>query len=294
MDQPPLLVPTNPFVTASEATAFRAGGAEEIPAAPVAEGEAAVPAWIESERATVFCVDHVRDAYGFGDEEAEEKETEEEEKEGDGEEEEDGEKVGRVALFGDRLQTRVAALGFGVVEPDPLNEVWDRVFADAEPIYDPYTGVRDVEAYERTRLAALGALRDELGCDFLLSPTVIAVSAAWNAGVMSWDGATYRFTKGMMPGSGAYGYVPALSLHVTVLELDEGGKVYFGTGGIQPLSEIHGGFWKDEFEQVASDELLRNDDLNDAAIERAILRLSRTEATSQDRSKERPKVGKRK
>lgn len=157
----------------------------------------------------------------------------------------------------------------------------------------PSSTTRDVEAFDRTRLAALGALRDELGCDFLLSPMVITVSARWNAGVMSWDGATYRFTKGMMPGSGAYGYVPALSLHVNVIELDGGERVYFGTGGIRPLSEIHGGFWKDEFEQVSTDELLRNESLNDAAIERAILQLSRTEADALARSKDRPKPGKR-
>ncbi|GEM_PF-4990753 len=153
--------------------------------------------------------------------------------------------------------------------------------------------MRDEEGFEATRLAAFGALRDELGCDFLMVPSVVMVSASWNQGLMKWDGTRHRFTEGFAPGSGAYGWVNAMSVHIRVLEMDGGERIYFGTGGIQPLAEIHGGFWKDEFEDVEKDRLLRDDAANIHAIDRAIRPLSRTAAMQDGRVRRaRPRVGK--
>ncbi|HEB89731.1 MAG TPA: hypothetical protein ENI85_09185 [Deltaproteobacteria bacterium] len=171
----------------------------------------------------------------------------------------------RLPAFEKSIGEVLRARGFEVVGAEALNETWKRVFEEAGDLFDRHTGEKDPERYQAARRAALAALHDERGCDFMMIPEIMAVSAAWNYGIVRWDGAVYPFEKGLLPGHDSYGYVGALSLHLNIYDL-EGELVYFGTGGIQPTSELIGGFGKDVFEAVAVEELLRSDERNAEAI----------------------------
>ncbi len=71
-DRPAVLVDTHPFVTSAEARSFEETGTE-APPERVVDGEVLPPEYVVSDRATVFCVDEVRDGVGFGDGEDEDR-----------------------------------------------------------------------------------------------------------------------------------------------------------------------------------------------------------------------------
>jgi len=192
-----------------------------------------------------FCVAHVVDAVGMREAEA------------------------RIEAFEQSLLLEIGELGFGVVGEDEWSETWKRVLESGGPFYDPHLGVMDRPRYERAERAARRALNEEHGCDFIILPRIVSVAAVWIDGRIKWDGADYKFERGSMPGFNAYGTVGALSLHVRIQDL-EGDTVYFGTGGIQPTSELVGKTWHDEFEAVPEEEMLGDDAANRLAIGRAV------------------------
>jgi hypothetical protein len=76
-----------------------------------------------------------------------------------------------------------------------------------------------------------------------------------------WDGTTQDI-------GGSYdtfGYVPALSLWVSIRDLADD-ELFFCTGGIQVVSSIDSGFWSSEFAAVPSAELLTDERRNAAAV----------------------------
>ncbi len=112
----------------------------------------------------------------------------------------------------------------------------------------------------------MAALEAEHGCRFLATPSLVTVSAAWRNGIAGWDGTVERFGTG---GGGAYGSVGALSLHVSIRDGDWR-KVYFGTGGIQLTARVVDSFWSSGFETIPDDELLRDANRIEQAIQGAL------------------------
>jgi hypothetical protein len=117
----------------------------------------------------------------------------------------------------------------------------------------------------------MSALEAEHGCRFLAIPSLVTVSAAWRNGIARWDGTIERFGTG---GADAYGYVDALSLHVSIWDADWS-QVYFGTGGVQLLARLVDSFWSSDFETIPDDELLRDAGQIEHAVQGALRDLER-------------------
>jgi hypothetical protein len=178
----------------------------------------------------------------------------------------------RIVEFSGLIAEELERLGFEVTGEVPLNETWDRVFSESGEIYDPHDGRIDFVRFEAARRDALAALKSEHGCDFLLVPAIVHVAAGWVNGVVRWDGLDFVFKDGFAPGGSAYGRVGGLSLHVRVYDL-EWELVYFGTGGIEPTSNLRGGFFEDEFEEIALDVFLTDDERNQESVGLALHQL---------------------
>lgn len=153
------------------------------------------------------------------------------------------------------LETTLTNGGIRVVRSVAFDGIWQEVVIEAGGLYDPNTGrvasERRVELHQtyRTRLA------EQHGCDAFLEPYVRVVTASFDSGRLAWDGVSQP-----MPWSYA-GYLPALSLHVRVIDHD-GRELYFGTGGIQALSRLDVGFWAAEFKPQPQADVLAYPDLN--------------------------------
>lgn len=165
----------------------------------------------------------------------------------------------RMAAFQSLLASRLQELGFTVVSEERSETVWREVAEAESGSFDPDTGRRDNAKYEAIRSQVLSAMRAQMGCDAILFPTISLVSTSFVGGVAEWDGVVHDL------GGSASGYVPALSLWVRMLDM-KGEEIYFRAGGIQALSTIDSGFWKDSFEFVDDHELLADAARNRAAI----------------------------
>lgn len=107
--------------------------------------------------------------------------------------------------------------------------------------------------------------KEALGCQALLEPRVLFVVAPWDGGTARWDGNQV----GIGGGSGAYGTIGALSLHLRITDADDR-EIFYGTGGIQPTGRLNEGWFDSKFEDVDSQTLLRNAEANRKAIDIAL------------------------
>jgi hypothetical protein len=160
--------------------------------------------------------------------------------------------------------------GFTTVEPELVQAAWERAGEGEGGCVDVHTGRADVAKCDAIRTRWRKDLKEDLGCDAVLTPAIAVVRASWNNGMARWDGAEQTLGAGV----GAYGYVPALSLSVALHDT-AGQEIYYNTGGIQTLATLNSGFWSDEFENVPQDQLLSSPGRNLIGVHAALADLPR-------------------
>jgi hypothetical protein len=70
-------------------------------------------------------------------------------------------------------------------------------------------------------------------------------------------------------GFSAHGRVPCLSLWITIKDLDDR-ELFFGTGGIEVVAKLHSDFFREKFQPVDDDAVLRDAARNRQAIRNAL------------------------
>lgn len=148
------------------------------------------------------------------------------------------------------------------VPPSGTEAVFKRAIEQAGGYYDPHSGWIDEAKYSQVRAQTLQSLKNELGCDALLTATVAVVTAPVKNGTATWDGVAYPVGGG----AGTRGWVKALSLWVTIRDLDDR-EIYFHTGGIEPLASVEVGFLRDTVKPAAPEALLTDPVRSRQAIE---------------------------
>lgn len=147
----------------------------------------------------------------------------------------------RAREFEDLLAAQLAERGFESVPSEETNRVWGQVRDSEEGVFDPHTGTRIDDRYAKLRQHFLDAVATQLGCDALISGTVVIVQAAFLQGDITWDHVSESIASGLFAELHAYGtsgWVSALSLWIRVKDLrDE--EIYFRAAGIQPLVRVN-------------------------------------------------------
>jgi hypothetical protein len=150
----------------------------------------------------------------------------------------------RASELEDGLAVHLAARGFETVTSQETARVWKETRDSGEGAYDPHTGRRIDSRYAKQRERFLSALSTQLGCDALISGTVVAVHAPLSHGTVVWDHVTESVTGDSVSTFGAYGsygWVSVLSLWIRVRNLEDE-EIYFRAAGIQPLVQLDSEF----------------------------------------------------
>jgi hypothetical protein len=168
--------------------------------------------------------------------------------------------------IGDGLQ----ALGFSSVDSEKTQAALVRLGGAAGGYYDVHSGQRDEARYALMAPKVRRGALEALGCQALVESRVLYVSAQWNGGVARWDGNSVPIGGG----SGAYGTIGAISLHLRIIDANDA-ELYYGVGGIEPVSRLHESWFESRFEHVAGEKLLRNASLNREAVDIALAQIPR-------------------
>jgi hypothetical protein len=130
----------------------------------------------------------------------------------------------RRAAIQAQLAAALRAAGFEVADPARVRQLRERSFDEAGPLFDPATGERRPEIYERALSQLERALRDDLGCDVQLGASVVIVRAPFAGGTAAWDGTRQqvasagRMILGALGGVVESGWVNAFSLRLRVAD----------------------------------------------------------------------------
>ena len=171
------------------------------------------------------------------------------------------------------LATHLEAAGFSVVPSAQVKAVWDEVKQQRGGYFDPFTGQVDARKLAAIKQTGYRELNHRLGCDAVLIPTIALVTASFSGGIAKWD-STSDVLAFLASG---YGYVPALSLWVSVRDLHDQ-EIYFGTGGIEVVEKLDSGLLRDQFTQVPVEKLLTNSERNEAAVTASLESLTQPNA----------------
>ena len=178
----------------------------------------------------------------------------------------------RTADLQARLIKALEAASFVVPDPAAVDAVVERVAEKAAGIIDPYTGRWDPAGYEARRAAVSQALQTELNCQARMVAEVRPVLVRFQDGMVSWDGETEfissegRVILNALAGRNEWGFVPALSLWLRVLDL-VGDEIAFRSAGIEVLVEF--AVLKDK-DLLPEDRWLKDEKKVDAAIGSAL------------------------
>lgn len=161
-------------------------------------------------------------------------------------------KAERLAAFEVILVEEALRSGWTVVEPARFVALAREVETAGGGSFDPVTGEKDVAKARSLSAEVRGKAREKLGCDGFLYPSLAMVRASWADGVAVWDG----IRQSMGGGWNAYGYLPALSLWLRLKDFDDR-EVFFGTGGVQVLSNLQStGFFQQDFVTISEQSVL--------------------------------------
>lgn len=150
----------------------------------------------------------------------------------------EAETAARRPLLEGKLAAALGEAGFEVTEWPAVDALEQRVREELGGFLDPALGMRDPERYRSYNERLAAALREELGCDARLFPSVVTLRAWFSGGVARWDGAsrkvssTGRLVANAIAGVEESGWVSALSLWLLVTDL-EGNDLAFRSAGIE-------------------------------------------------------------
>ena len=160
--------------------------------------------------------------------------------------------AGAAARYEALITAELGKLGWSLVPPGAYAAAWDGARAQSGGFYDTVTGEFFEERFKQARQRALQTL--SVGgqpVQGLVEAHIYKALAPYNMGKAEWDGVQQNaldfgpWKKGGFLGVYNYGntnigFVPALSLAVTVFGADDD-LLYTARGGIQLLRKISGG-----------------------------------------------------
>jgi len=150
--------------------------------------------------------------------------------------------------------------GFATVLADFEDADWKALVEEIGGLYDPHTGAAKDEERERISSRFREMLAQRHGCEGFLTASTQVVNVPWQNATAYWDGAELRIPGGEL---GNYGYVPGLSLWVT-LEDTQGKELYFGTGGISVAMRVEKSGWLSSKYEMADLNTLLSDEIRNA------------------------------
>lgn len=179
------------------------------------------------------------------------------------------------------LVTQLRDAGVSVIPPSDYEWLWEEVYRASDPIFDPFTGQRNEEAYGRAwgRFYSMAASR--FGARAVLFPELWEVEAEVTDGSARWDGTSQSMTStgtkilaildALVPnddGQPDYdilpsGFVEALSLSI-VVEDSSGTALYSQRSGIESLRT------RITSDRLEESELFQDGDRLERAITRAL------------------------
>ena len=168
----------------------------------------------------------------------------------------------------------LATRGFTVVPAADVQALTTRIMDSEGGFFDPHTGRRDEVRFRRVRERTSTELGAQLHCDATVNATLALVTAPWKNGHAEWDGFEEGMAPGLLGGYGAFGYLPALSIWISVRDVHDR-ELFFGTGGIQVLQKLSQGFLTEKFEGVAEDTVLGDAAANARAVHTGLTGFSR-------------------
>jgi hypothetical protein len=136
------------------------------------------------------------------------------------------------------LVVQLSAAGYTVAPRRESEPHRARIEAAGGGIFDPVTGRADTLKARDIRLQLARELRDSLGVDAVVQPTVFVTQARLVSGWAHWLGARQQvqsFGSQVLFG-GASGGVPALGLHVRVV--GPNGDMYANAGGLEVIQRL--------------------------------------------------------
>jgi len=176
--------------------------------------------------------------------------------------------------LGSMISEKLVQAGFQVVGPEVFKEKMTAVIREKGGAYDPITGKRDEAKFRELKKACLSNIQATTGAKAALWAKVVPVPAPFSGCRARWDGTTEYVSTTFLgifcPTSSMFGNTSALSLVVTMEDID-GNILYFNGGGIQLLKRFVESFpFGGKFQNVADDQLLADTARKSAAVELAL------------------------
>ena len=147
------------------------------------------------------------------------------------------------------LTTKFTALGFEVVGGNDFDGLWAAERSAAGGLYDPFTGLPDLDKLNTALARVLAALRERYHMTGVIMPSIVPRKAPFNEGYAHWDGVSEPVTGGgsllfnasiFNPNIGYSGQLEANSLKLRVLD-GTGQVLYQGLGGVQLTEHLDHG-----------------------------------------------------
>lgn len=178
------------------------------------------------------------------------------------------------AMFASLIEAKLREAGFSTVPSAEYAEIWKRMTEKVGGYFDPVTGKRDESKFKALRKHCLRELSTKYNANAVVYPEIRFVKANFSGNTASWHGTSESVkvpTEGVLQallsgGGGHYGTLAALSLVVTIKDMDEV-EMYVNPGGIQVLARVSS---RGKFVPVPPNELLVNEERNGAAVDIAL------------------------
>jgi hypothetical protein len=135
-------------------------------------------------------------------------------------------------------------LGFQTVPPAEYDKTFKRLRDEAGGFFDPSTGKRDKEKYQKVLSQCRHELATKYHADAVIYSAIIVQSVPFSGNVAYWNGVKEAVAPGGMwsaalLGNYSRGSVPALSFAVNLDDI-EGNRMYTDVVGLQLLEKING------------------------------------------------------
>lgn len=168
-------------------------------------------------------------------------------------------------------------MGYRVVPAIEFLKAWNNAITNSFGLYDEYTGRAIPGARDELMKQVMTELREKHGVDALLTGAVTRRMVSFEDGTANWDGRIYVEVPGSVVGgvnrlARTFGSVPALSLNVSLLDID-GKRMVGGAGGIQIIRRYTQG----QFVEIDQSEWFKDRDSNVQAVYLALRPLDKSE-----------------
>lgn len=147
------------------------------------------------------------------------------------------------------LTAKFTALGFEVVGGNDFDGLWVAERSAGGGLYDPFTGIPDLDKINRALARVLATLRERYDIAGVIMPGIVPRKALFNEGYAHWDGVSEPVAGGgsvlfnasiFNPEIGYSGQLEANSLKLRVLD-GTGQVLYQGLGGVQLTEHLDHG-----------------------------------------------------